>query len=34
MALSSTHNLLVERAWQSASLNDLVDATMKPYGRA
>jgi two-component sensor histidine kinase len=34
MALSSTHNLLVKHAWESASLDELVDATLKPYGRS
>ena len=33
MALSSTHNLLVKREWESASLHELVDATLSPYGR-
>jgi len=33
MALSATHNLLVEREWESASFRELVDATLKPYGR-
>ena len=33
MALSSTHNLLVEHAWESADLRELVDATLDPYGR-
>jgi two-component sensor histidine kinase len=33
MALSATHNLLVERAWESASLRDLVNATLGHYGR-
>jgi two-component sensor histidine kinase len=33
MALSSTHNLLVERQWESARLRELVDATLNPYGR-
>jgi two-component sensor histidine kinase len=33
MALSATHNLLVERAWESASLRDLVSATLGHYGR-
>ena len=32
MALSATHNLLVERAWESANLRSLVDATLAPYG--
>lgn len=34
MALSSTHNLLVQHAWESASFHELVDATLQPYGRA
>ncbi|MEW5683606.1 MAG: sensor histidine kinase [Pseudomonadota bacterium] len=33
MALSSTHNLLVKREWESASMRELVDATLRPYGR-
>ncbi|PZQ63783.1 MAG: hypothetical protein DI570_07825 [Phenylobacterium zucineum] len=33
MALSSTHNLLVKREWESASMRELVEATLKPYGR-
>lgn len=33
MALSSTHNLLVKREWESASMLELVEATLKPYGR-
>jgi len=33
MALSSTHNLLVKHEWESASLQELVEATLKPYGR-
>jgi len=33
MALSSTHNLLVKHEWESASLRELIDATLKPYGR-
>jgi two-component sensor histidine kinase len=34
MALSSTHNLLVKREWESASLRELIDTTLRPYGRA
>jgi two-component sensor histidine kinase len=34
MALSSTHNLLVKHAWESASLSELADATLRPYGHA
>jgi two-component sensor histidine kinase len=34
MALSSTHNLLVKHQWESATLHELVDATLKPYGRS
>ena len=34
LALSSTHNLLVEREWESAGFRELVDATLRPYGRA
>ncbi|WP_309644625.1 sensor histidine kinase [Phenylobacterium sp.] len=33
MALSSTHDLLVKREWTSASLRELVDATLGHYGR-
>ncbi|TAJ68456.1 MAG: PAS domain S-box protein [Phenylobacterium sp.] len=33
LALSSTHNLLVRRAWQSACLHELAETTLKPYGR-
>ena len=33
MALSSTHNLLVARQWESASFHELVEATLRPYGR-
>ena len=33
MALSSTHNLLVARQWESASFRELVEATLRPYGR-
>jgi PAS domain S-box-containing protein len=33
MALSATHNLLVKTAWEGASFCDLVDITLKPYGR-
>jgi two-component sensor histidine kinase len=33
LALSSTHNLLVKHAWQGASFHELVELTMKPYGR-
>lgn len=33
LALSSTHNLLVRRAWESACLHELAEATLKPYGR-
>lgn len=33
MALSSTHNLLVKREWESASLHELIDAALTPYGR-
>jgi len=32
MALSTTHNLLVKTAWESASLRDLVATTLRPYG--
>jgi len=34
MALSETHNLLVKREWESASLHELIDAALTPYGRA
>jgi len=33
MALSSTHNLLVRRAWDSAHLYELAEITLRPYGR-
>lgn len=33
MALSATHNLLVKSAWESASLHELIDITLSPYGR-
>ena len=33
MALSSTHNLLVRRAWDSACLYELAETTLRPYGR-
>jgi two-component sensor histidine kinase len=33
MSLSSTHDLLVERTWEGASLRDLVDRTLAHYGR-
>ncbi|WP_068878475.1 MULTISPECIES: PAS domain S-box protein [unclassified Phenylobacterium] len=33
LALSSTHNLLVRRAWDSAALSELTEATLRPYGR-
>jgi two-component sensor histidine kinase len=33
MALSSTHNLLVKREWESASFREVIDATLAPYGR-
>ncbi|OHB27482.1 MAG: hypothetical protein A2790_22050 [Phenylobacterium sp. RIFCSPHIGHO2_01_FULL_69_31] len=33
LALSSTHNLLVRRAWDSAALSELAEATLRPYGR-
>ena len=33
MSLSSTHDLLVERTWEAASLRDLVDRTLAHYGR-
>ncbi|MBW8815058.1 MAG: sensor histidine kinase [Caulobacterales bacterium] len=33
MALSTTHNLLVEQAWEGARFCELVHATLKPYGR-
>ncbi|CAN7629469.1 PAS domain-containing protein [Phenylobacterium sp. LjRoot225] len=34
LALSTTHNLLVKRAWTSASFRELVTATLAPYGHA
>ncbi len=33
MALSTTHNLLVKRSWQSALLSELVETTLAPYGK-
>jgi len=33
LALSATHNLLVKTAWEGASFGDLVEITLKPYGR-
>jgi two-component sensor histidine kinase len=33
LALSSTHNLLVRRAWENACLHELAETTLKPYGR-
>ena len=33
MALSSTHDLLVRRQWTEASLRELAEATLRPYGR-
>ncbi len=33
LALSSTHNLLVRRAWDSACLHELAEMTLRPYGR-
>ncbi|MBU1378877.1 MAG: sensor histidine kinase [Alphaproteobacteria bacterium] len=33
MALSATHNLLVKREWESASLHELIDAALRHYGR-
>ena len=33
MSLSSTHDLLVERTWEAASLRELVDRTLAHYGR-
>ena len=33
LALSSTHNLLVKTAWESASFRDLIETTLSPYGR-
>jgi len=33
MALSSTHNLLTKREWESASLHELIDQALTPYGR-
>lgn len=34
MALSSTHNLLVKRAWEGAALSELAETTLRPYGHA
>jgi two-component sensor histidine kinase len=33
MALSTTHNLLVQHEWGGARFQELVHATLKPYGR-
>jgi len=33
LALSSTHNLLVRRAWENACLHELAETTLRPYGR-
>ncbi len=33
MALSQTHDLLVEQQWESASLRALAEKTLSPYGR-
>lgn len=33
MALSATHNLLVKREWESASLHELIDAALRHYGQ-
>lgn len=33
IALSSTHNLLVQHQWESATLRELTEATLQPYGR-
>lgn len=33
IALSSTHNLLVEHQWDGATLRELIEATLEPYGR-
>lgn len=32
MALSSTHNLLVKRGWEGATLHELAEMTLRPYG--
>ncbi|MFC4172292.1 sensor histidine kinase [Microvirga sp. GCM10011540] len=32
MALSATHNILTQELWESASLKDILDAEMIPYG--
>ena len=34
LALSNTHNLLVKHAWEGASFHEIVEAALKPYGRA
>jgi two-component sensor histidine kinase len=34
MALSATHNLLVRHEWEGASLHELIDEALKPYGQA
>ena len=33
MALSATHNILVDRAWEGAELHALLTTSLKPYGR-
>jgi two-component sensor histidine kinase len=33
MALARVHDLLSEAAWEGASLHDVVERTLKPYGR-
>lgn len=33
LALSSTHSLLVRRAWENACLRELAETTLRPYGR-
>lgn len=33
LALSNTHNLLVKRAWASASFRELTETALKPYGK-
>ena len=33
ISLSATHNLLVQRGWESATLRDVVDSTLAHYGK-
>jgi PAS domain S-box-containing protein len=34
LALSTTHDLLVKHSWEGASFQELVETTLRPYGRA